>query len=71
MRKLNIDEIAVMSDEELNTKSSKIRNLLSYRNRSENKKHLEIELCYIQREITIRERRKDAHSRFLRNRRAS
>ena len=68
MRKLNIDKISVMADEDLYGQSSKIKNLLTYKNQKDNKKHLEIELCYLQREIFIREKRRRAHDDFLQKR---
>jgi len=68
MRKLNIDRISIMPDDELNSHLSKIKNLLSYRNKTENKKDLEIELCYLQREAKIRESRRRAHDAFLQKR---
>jgi len=57
-----------MTDEELNSHFSKIKNLLSYKNQKNGKKHLEVELCYLQREIYIRECRRGAHEIYLRNR---
>jgi len=68
MRKLNTDKISVMTDEDLYGQTSKIKNLLTYKNKKDNKRDLEIELCYLQREIFVRERRRRAHEEFLQKR---
>ena len=67
MRKFNSDRIAVMSDEELHSHASKIKNLLSYKNKRDSKENLEIEFCYLQREIFIREKRRKSHEKFLKD----
>jgi len=66
MRKLNTDRISVMTDDEINSHLSRIKNLLSYRNKPENRTDLEIELCYLQRESNIRISRKRAHEEYTR-----
>jgi len=68
MKKLHTDRIAIMSDDEINTHVAKIKNLLTYKNKRENKFGLEIELCYLQRESFIRNNRKKAHEKFLSDR---
>jgi len=67
MKKLNTDKIATMTDDDLNSHFFKIKNLLSYKNHSRNKRDLEIELCYLQREVRVRENRRKAHDVYLRN----
>tara|TARA_Y100000593_G_C4290290_1_gene327889 strand:- start:648 stop:890 length:243 start_codon:yes stop_codon:yes gene_type:complete len=65
MKKFHTDRIAVMPDDELNSNVSKIKNQLTYRNQKDNRENLEIELCYLQREVFIRSLRKKAHEDFL------
>ena len=67
MKKLNTDKIATMTDDDLNLHFFKIKNLLSYKNHSNNKKDLEVELCYLQREVRARESRRNAHEMYVRN----
>ncbi len=66
MRKLNTDRISTMTDDEITSHLSRIKNLLSYKNNRGNKTNLEIERCYLQREFNIRVSRKRAHEDYLR-----
>ena len=68
MKKINTDKIAIMSDDELRSHLSKLKNLLTYKNKRENKFNLEIELCYLQRESFVRDNRKIAHEKLLNER---
>jgi len=68
MKKFNTDRISVMPDDELNSNVSKIKNQLSYRNQRDSRENLEIELCYLQREVFIRKLRKNAHENYLKTR---
>ena len=66
MRTLSIDRIGKLSDGELDRNMSEIKNLLSYNN-TRNKKKLQIEYCYFQREKDSRVRRKKVHEEYMRN----
>ncbi len=60
------DELAAMSDDQLNRLFMKTRGDISrYRKRSAPTTDLEIDLCYIQRELFIRASRQKAHGEYV------
>lgn len=65
-RVLNIDEISVMSDDELSRRMSSLNGYLGReRNRGNRRDDLETEYCYLFREVQIRNSRRDAHLAWL------
>jgi hypothetical protein len=64
MKTMTSDEIAVISENELRNRIDGIKNLLTY-NSKRNSVHLQIDLCYLQREAEIRVARKAAHEEYL------
>ena len=63
---MGIDSIAVLSDDELYRKFNTVKRLIDTRRRQRSSvQELEIEFCYLVREIEIREHRKDAHTRYM------
>ncbi len=66
---MNSTEIGKVSDGELNRQFSGLRKLLKVSKFSDKKRlELEVQLCYIQREMEIREKRKTAHEEYTRSR---
>jgi len=63
---LNVDEISVMTDDELNRRISSLNGYLSReRNRGNRHDELEVEFCYLHREVEIRAARAAAHLAWL------
>ena len=66
MRKHTIDRLAQMDEHELRSLFFTIKNAISKkRERRQNVSNLEIEQCYVQRELEIRKLRVQAHREFL------
>lgn len=64
---MNMDEIAALTDEDLNAKSQVLyadRNRVS--DRGMDTKLWDVELAYVHREFQLRRSRRDAHERFVR-----
>lgn len=59
---INIDDIAVMTDEELNARASRYEN---ERNRVRDPQPWEVEIAYIRREQQIRKVRAQAHADWM------
>lgn len=67
-RVLTIDEISVMSDDELGRRISSLNGYLGReRNRGNRRDDLEVEFCYLYREVEVRNARRDAHLSWLKN----
>ena len=66
MRTMSTDRIGKLSDGELDRNMNEIKNLLSYNN-TRNKKRLQEDYCYLQREKDGRTRRKKVHEEYMRN----
>ena len=64
MKIMTSDEIAIISENELRNRIDGVKNLLTY-NSKRNSTHLQIDLCYLQRESEIRVARKVAHEEYL------
>lgn len=64
----NVEELAVMNDEDLYNSYMKFDDMkrISER-RGDDTAHIETELCYISRELEVRNLRKKAHQQFLAN----
>ena len=66
MKKHTIDKLALMDEHELRSLFFTVRNTISKkRERRQHVSNLEIEMCYVQRELEIRKRRVQAHREFL------
>lgn len=70
-RKFNIDDIAEMSDDELSVKLRNTRTFIARNEGQEQNPDAEIDLCYFQREVEIRQNRRKAHDEWLKNHRFS
>jgi len=61
----NIDDIARLSDGELDRKLSTVKRLIdTSRRKREKTANLEVDFCYLKRESEIRERRRQAHAEY-------
>lgn len=68
-RVMNFTEIGKVSDGELNRQFSGLKKLLKVSKFSDKKRQeLEVQYCYLQREIMIRENRKSAHEEYMKSR---
>ena len=66
MRKHTIDHLAVMDEHELRSLFFSIKNIIDRkRSRRNNVGKLEIEMCYVQRELEIRRARHLSHKEYL------
>ena len=70
-RKFNIDDIAEMSDDELSGKLRSVRTFIARNEGQDQNPEAEIDLCYFQREVEIRQNRRKAHDEWLKNHRFS
>ncbi len=69
IRKIHVDRMLTMSEDELNGRARSMAGLISRcRSNREDSSLAEIELCYLQRELEIREKRREVHSSWLSNR---
>jgi hypothetical protein len=67
---INSDELSIASDNFLFSKSDMLRHLYNVFTRKQKcTKDLEIEICWVQRELRIRENRKKKHDIFKSRRR--
>lgn len=67
---LTQDELEKVSDDDLNRRFRSVKNLIRNSRFSHEKKlELQIEFCYLHREIEIREHRKVAHEEWLKENR--
>tara|TARA_Y100000996_G_scaffold368374_1_gene314706 strand:- start:217 stop:462 length:246 start_codon:yes stop_codon:yes gene_type:complete len=66
IRRMSIDEIGKLPDDEVERLISKIKNLMSYKPSSKTTR-LQVEMCYLQRENEIRKARKRMHVEYLKN----
>ena len=67
---IHIDSLAIMDDEELGGVFKGISRSLS-RTRDRNKVYqLQVDMCYVQREIHIRKSRKEAHEKYMSQKRS-
>jgi hypothetical protein len=67
-RVLTIDEISIMSDDELGRRISSLNGYLGReRNRGNHRGDLEVEYCYLHREAEIRTARREAHMNWLKS----
>ena len=64
MKTMTIDEISIISDNELRNRIEGIKNLLTY-NSKRNSVPLQVDLCYLQREAEIRVARRSAHEEYI------
>ncbi len=72
MRTNNNVDIGRVSDSELQRQFSGLKKLIRGSKFSSTKrKELEVELCYLQREIFIREARKAAHEKYISDNRSN
>ena len=66
MRKYSREKLNYMHDEELGRSYSTMREIIeNMRNRGKRTSEAEVEMCYIQRELESRKRRKVAHKKYL------
>ena len=66
---MNSVTIGKASDGELNRQFSGLKKLLRVSKFSDKKRReLEVQYCYLQREIMIREKRKEAHEQYIKSR---
>ena len=71
MNKHNMDKLATMDEYDLKSLFSSIKRMISRkRERKQGASNLEIEMCYVQRELEIRRSRSQAHKEFLHQRQA-
>ena len=65
-RIVNIDDISIMTDEDLDRRCQSLNGYLS-RERNRGNRHLDLvlEFCYLYRETEIRNRRREAHLDWL------
>ena len=62
---MKLDELAAMDEDELRARMRNVRRSLR-RNRDRNERQLlEVESCYLHREIEVREQRRAAHTKWL------
>ena len=63
--KINQDQLGKITDEELRSRFSTIKKLIDSKKNSKPKlKQLEIEYCYLYREMDLRRSRRTAHENF-------
>ena len=68
IRRMSIDEIGKLPDDEVRRLIERMKNLMSYRSKSRSDAfRIQIELCYLQRENEIRKIRKQMHSEYIAN----
>ena len=67
-RIVTIDDISIMTDEDLDRRCQSLNGYLS-RERNRGNRHLDLELeyCYLYRETEIRNRRRESHLAWLNN----
>jgi|MDTB01.3.fsa_nt_gb hypothetical protein len=71
MRKYSREKLNYMHDDELSRSYSTMKEIIeNMRNRNKRAAAAEIEMCYIQRELEARKRRRIAHRAFLANKHA-
>ena len=67
--KINLDQLGKITDEELKSRFYTLKKLIDSKKNSKTKlKQLEIEHCYLCRELEIRKNRRSAHESFQKNR---
>ncbi len=63
---ISSDDLAIMNDDELMARNEFLRKEIERRERSNrDAKAFEVELCYLQRELAIREQRATLHAQFM------
>ena len=68
-RVTNDDKLKTLSDEELHRHLRTLKSRIDDRSkRGNNSSNLEIEFCYLQREVSWRRNRKTAHEEYLKKR---
>lgn len=69
IHKIHVDRMLTMSEEELNGRARSMQGLISRaRSSREDSSPAEVELCYLQRELEIRDNRRVFHENWLRRR---
>ena len=69
MKKFRTNDLAYMNDDDLYALHRNIKEaIFNMRRKRHRASDAEIELCYIQREVEKRVRRKEAHKRYMQNR---
>ena len=66
---LKRDALAEMDEDELRARMRNVRRSIRRTRNRDERAHLEIECCYLHREIEVREQRRVAHSKWLTNKR--
>lgn len=66
---LKRDALAEMDEDELRARMRNVRRSIRRTRNRDERAHLEIECCYLHREIEVREQRRAAHSKWLMNKR--
>lgn len=67
-RRVDLESIAIMPENDLLNFRNRLtlqRNFLAEKNEIDKIKDLEIELCYIDREVGVRRKRKELHTKWL------
>ncbi len=67
-KRVDLESISIMPENDLlnlRNRLSSQHNFLSEKNEDDKVKDIEVELCYVDREVEIRKKRKELHSKWL------
>lgn len=67
-KRVDLDSIAIMPENDLYNLRNRLasqHNFVSEKNDDERLKDIEVELCYVDREVEIRKKRKELHAKWI------